>query len=133
MRSTFDEAEIRDAERALEEALQSTEPMAWVYHYTEDAIFVASGSQAIQGRKSLLEMAADMQPLSSVSLSAVRTEGNENLAYTYGTANWVSGHRPATGTTTRVRFVIVWRREEDGRWRVAQEMLDADPITEPAH
>lgn len=133
MRSTFDKTEIRDAERALEEALQSTEPTAWVYHYTEDAIFVASGSQAIQGRKSLLEMAADMQPLSSVSLSAVRTEGNENLAYTYGTANWVSGRPPTTGATTHVRFVIVWRREEDGRWRVAQEMLDADPTAEPAN
>jgi uncharacterized protein (TIGR02246 family) len=133
VRSTFHKAEIRDAERALEEALQSTEPTAWVYHYTEDAIFVSSGSQTIQGRKALLEMAADMQPLSSVSLTAVRTEGNENRAYTYGTAIWVSGRPPTTGTTTHVRFVIVWRREEDGRWRVAQEMLDADPTAEPAH
>lgn len=126
MQSTFDEAQIRDAERALEDALQSTEPTAWVYQYTEDATFVAPGSQAIQGRKALLQMAADMQPLSSVSLRAVRTEGNENLAYTYGKGKWVSG-RPPSGATTHVRFLIVWRREEDGCWRVTQEMLDADP------
>jgi hypothetical protein len=34
----FDEAEIRGAERALEKALESPDPTAWVYHYTEDAV-----------------------------------------------------------------------------------------------
>ena len=29
------------------------------------------------------------------------------------------------GTTTAVRFVIVWRRESDGAWRVSLELLNA--------
>ena len=42
----FNEAEIRDAERALVNALESDNPTAWVYHYTEDAVFVVPGAPA---------------------------------------------------------------------------------------
>jgi ketosteroid isomerase-like protein len=28
-----------------------------------------------------------------------------------------------------MRFVIVWRKEADGQWRVAQEILNAAPAT----
>ena len=40
------EAEIRQAERALELALSSGDPLAWVEHYTDDAVFVAPGAPA---------------------------------------------------------------------------------------
>jgi ketosteroid isomerase-like protein len=128
MHSTFDEAEIRSAERALQNALESPDATAWVYHCTEDAIFVGPGAPAVEGREALLAMAKAMQPLSSVSLVALRTEGSGNIAYTYGEATWVNGRPPSTGTTTHVRLVIVWRKEEDGRWRVTQELLNAAPV-----
>ncbi len=127
MQSTFDETEIRSAERALQNALQSPDATAWVYHYTEDALFVGPGAPAVQGREALLAMAKAMQPLSSVSIVALRTEGSGNIAYTYGEATWVNGRPPSAGTTTHVRLVIVWRKEGDGIWRVTQELLNAAP------
>ncbi len=127
MQSTFDKTEIRSAERALEKALGSPDPTAWVYHYTEDAVFVGPGAPAVQGREGLLQMARAMQPLSSVSITALRTEGDGNMAYTYGAATWVNGRPPNAGATTHVRMVIVWRKEADGEWRVTQELLNAAP------
>jgi uncharacterized protein (TIGR02246 family) len=123
----FNEAEIRAAERALEEALQSADPTAWVYSYTEDAVFVAPGAPAVQGRAALLQMARAMKPLSSVSIRPIRTEGSGGLATVYGYASWVSGRPPDAGSVSKVRLIIVWRREADGQWRVAQELLNADP------
>lgn len=123
----FNEAEIRAAERALEQALQSSDPTAWVYSYTEDAVFVAPGAPAVQGRAALLQMAKAMKPLSSVSIQPVRTEGSEGLATVYGHASWASGRPPEAGSVSKVRLIIVWRREADGQWRVAQELLNADP------
>jgi ketosteroid isomerase-like protein len=70
-----------------------------------------------------------MKPLSSVSIKALRTEGYGNLAYIYGVASWVNGRPPIEGSTTNVRFVIVWRKEADGQWRVAQEILNTPPAT----
>ncbi len=128
MQSTFDETEIRSAERALQNALESPDATAWVNHYTEDAMFVGPGAPAVQGREALLAMAKAMQPLSSVSIVAMRTEGSGNIAYTYGEATWVNGRPPSTGITTHVRLVIVWRKEVDGTWRVTQELLNAAPI-----
>ena len=128
MQSTFDETEIRSAERALQNALESPDATAWVYHYTEDALFVGPGAPAVQGREALLAMAKAMQPLSSVSIVPMRTEGSGNIAYTYGEATWMNGRPPSTGTTTHVRLVIVWRKEVDGRWRVTQELLNAAPV-----
>jgi uncharacterized protein (TIGR02246 family) len=127
MQSTFDETEIRSAERALQNALESPDATAWVYHYTEDAMFVGPGAPAVQGREALLAMAKAMQPLSSVSIVPLRTEGSGSIAYTYAEGSWVNGRPPSTGTTTHVRLVIVWRKEADGVWRVSQELLNAAP------
>ena len=123
----FDETEIRAAERALEQALQSPDPTAWVFSYTEDAVFVAPSAPAVQGRAALLQMAKAMKPLSSVSIQAVRTEGSGSLATVYAHASWVSGRPPEAGSIAKVRGIIVWRKEADGQWRVAQELLNADP------
>jgi ketosteroid isomerase-like protein len=124
MLSTFNETEIHNAVSALEKALESPDPTAWVYHYTVDAIFVGPGSPPVQGRQALLQMAGAMKPLSSVSIRVLRSEGSPNLAYTYGEGSWVSGRPPNAGGTTNVRFVIVWRKEADNQWRVALEMLN---------
>ena len=126
----FDEAEIRAAERAMEQALEDDDPTKWVYSYTEDAIFAAPGGPTVVGRPALLEMAKAMKPLSSVRINTERTEGAGNIAVTYGTGSWVNGRPPAAGSTTVVRFSIVWRKEADGRWQISQELFNAPP---PGH
>src|SRR5574341_735437 len=97
MFNTFNESEIRAAEKALAQALESADPTAWVYAYTEDAVFVGPGAPAVQGRAALLQMARAMTPLSSVSITPLRTEGAGNLAYVCGRASWVSGRPPNAG------------------------------------
>ena len=123
---TFDPQEIRNAERAVIGALESNDPLAWVDHYTEDAVLLEAGAPPVQGRQALLEMARVMKPLSSVVLNPARTEGSEKLAVVYGTGSWVNARPPSAGETTRVRLVMVWRKEADGRWRIAQEVFVPD-------
>lgn len=118
---TFDEAEIRAAELTLAAALASSDRTAWVYEYTEDAVFDGGGDHIVEGRDALLEMARTMQPMSSVSLRARRTEGCGDLATVWCDGSWVSGDPP--GVSVAARGIIVWRRESDGRWRVALEHL----------
>lgn len=127
MEPSFDQNEIRSAERALEQALESTDSSAWVYAYTEDAVFVGPGGPAVEGRGALLEMARAMKPLSLVSIRALRTEGSGNVACSYVQGSWVSGRYPEAGPVTHVRGVLVWRKEADGQWRVALELLNTDP------
>jgi uncharacterized protein (TIGR02246 family) len=121
--ATFDESEIRAAERRLEAALQSDDPTAWVSEYTEDAVFDGGGDHAVVGRAALLEMARSMRPLGSVSIRALRTEGRPGVAAVWAEASWVSGPAEDDPRDVETRGVIVWRHEPDGVWRVAMEHL----------
>jgi uncharacterized protein (TIGR02246 family) len=122
-RATFDESEIRDAERRLEDALGADDPTAWVSHYTEDAVFDGGSEHALVGRESLLAMASSMRPLRSMSIRPLRTEGRDGLAVVWAEASWVSGPAEDQPTTVEVRGILVWRKEPDGVWRVAMEHI----------
>jgi uncharacterized protein (TIGR02246 family) len=124
--SASDVAAIRAAEEALVESFEAADPTAWVDFYTDDAVFVAPGMEAIEGRESLLVHARAMTPLSAARIVAHTTDGDGDTAAALGTASWVNGPRGSGGPTSRVRFLIVWRREGDGRWRVARELLNED-------
>jgi len=121
--TTFDESEIRDAERRLEAALEAADPTAWVFDYTEDAVFDGGGEHATVGRGSLLAMARSMRPLRSVSIRPLRTEGREGLAAVWVEGSWVSGPADSEPTTVDVRGMLLWRKEPDGVWRVAMEHI----------
>ena len=125
-RQDFDPKEIVAATARLIAALEDPDPTAWVYMYTEDAGLLEAGSEPLQGRAKLLELAKSMQPMSSVVISPSRTEGDGTIAYMYGRASWVNGRPPQTVSTSQVHLVIVWRKEPDGQWRVAQEALVPD-------
>jgi ketosteroid isomerase-like protein len=121
--ATFDESEIRAAEHRLETALEADDPTAWVFEYTEDAVFDGGGEHAVVGHESLLAMARSMSPLRSVSIRPLRTEGHGDLVAVWAEASWVSGSAQGEPTTVEVRGIIVWRREPDGVWRVAIEHI----------
>lgn len=69
------------------------------------------------------------KPLSAVKIEDRKTEGSGRLAAVYGRGSWVSGAGTPAASTTKVRLIIVWRKGDDGRWRVAQELLHAEPAT----
>lgn len=121
--SSSDVAAIRSAEKALADAFEASDPTAWVDYYTEDAIFVGPGIPAIEGRDSLLA-AAPAVVISSMEIVADSTIGAGDFATTQGHVNWVAGPKGADAPQVRRRFLMVWRRDADGRWRIARESLN---------
>jgi ketosteroid isomerase-like protein len=120
---SFDESEIRAAERRLERSLEAVDRTAWVFHYTADAVFDGGGEHAVVGRDALLAMAASMRPLREVRIRPLRTEGREGLAAVWAEASWASGSPEGDPANVQVRGMILWRKEADGVWRVAMEHL----------
>jgi len=121
--ATFDESEIRSAEKRLEASLEADDPTAWVYDYTADAVFDGGGEHAVEGREALLSMARSMSPLRSVSIRPLRTMGVDGLAAVWIEGSWVNRPNGSNATTTEVRGTILWRKEPDGVWRVAMEHI----------
>jgi uncharacterized protein (TIGR02246 family) len=123
--SSSDITAIRAAEAALAEAFEDSDPTAWVSCYTEDAVFVGPGSPAIEGRAALLAVAPQVT-MSSLEIVADSTIGAGDFAATTGRATWVSGPKDSGAPTIRRRLLMVWRRDADGRWRIARELLNED-------
>ena len=123
--STSDTSAIRAAEQSLVQAFESPDRTAWVDFYTEDAIFVGPGAPAIEGRATLLEVAPHIS-ISSMQIEVQSTLGAGDLAATYGHVTWVSGPKGSDAPTVQRRFLMVWRRDLDGAWRIAREMLNED-------
>ena len=121
--SSLDVAAIRGAEKALAEAFEASDPTAWVDHYTEDAIFIGPGMPAIEGRDALLS-AAPSVVISSMEIVADSTLGAGDFAATQGRASWVNGPKGSDAPQVRRRFLMVWRRDPDGHWRIARELLN---------
>lgn len=123
--SSSDVAAIRGAEKALADAFEGPDPAAWVDFYTEDATFVGPGMPAIEGREALLS-AAPSVVISSMQIIAESTIGAGDFAATHGRATWVSGPKGSDGPEVRRRFLMVWRRDADRRWRIVRELLNED-------
>ena len=121
--STADISAIRTPEKALAESFESSDPAAWVDFYTDDAIFVGPGVPAIEGRSALLDAAPQIS-ISSMEIAADSTVGSGNFAAALGRVTWVSGPKGSAAQQVRSRFLIVWRHEPDGRWRIARELLN---------
>ena len=101
---------------ALAEALErSPDSTAWVDCYTDDAIFVGPGAPAIEGRSAFLEAAPHLH-MSSVEIVAESTLGAGDFAAFSG-ARLAERPRRIGCSRVRRRFLMVWRREPDGRWR----------------
>lgn len=123
--SPSDIAAIRTAERALAAAFEDADPSAWVSSYTDDAVFSAPGVPTIEGRDAFLAAAAHVS-ISSMRIAAETTIGSGGFAATTGRATWIAGQRGSGASERRRRFLMVWRREPDGQWRIARELLNDD-------
>jgi ketosteroid isomerase-like protein len=123
--SPSDIAAIRAAEQALAAAFEAPDPTAWVDFYTDDAIFVGPGMAAIEGRDALLR-AAEVVSISSMEIVAESTMGAGDFAATLGRGSWVDGPKGSDSAPVRRRFLMVWRRGPDDRWRIARELLNDD-------
>jgi len=124
----FDDQEIRAAERVLENALSAEDRTAWVYEYTEDAVFDGGGEEVLRGREALLGLAKAMAPMRDVSIRPLRTEGSGHLATVWFEGSWVSG--PPGAPPTAARGMILWRKGDDGHWRVAIEHLSGESASQ---
>lgn len=123
--SSSDIAAIRAAEKGLAAALEAPDPTAWLAYYTEDAIFSGPGAATIAGRAGLLEIASRVV-ISSMQISVDSTIGDGDFAATFGRATWVNGTKGSDAPVVRRRLLMVWRRETDGQWRIARELLNED-------
>jgi ketosteroid isomerase-like protein len=121
----FDPEEIRSAERHLVALLEDPDTGKRVTSYTEDAVFMMPGEPPIEGREQMRRRTKTR--LYSVSFTPLTTEGNERLASVYALFRCVVDKSESSeGRSVALRILMVWRKEDDGVWRISREFLIPD-------
>jgi uncharacterized protein (TIGR02246 family) len=118
-------AEIAAAERHYGEAVR--QPVdSLVNCFTQDGQMLQPGMAALRGRdaiRAFLEPLKGMAMVESASLNPEAVEVHGNTAYDWGTyaQRAIIGDKPAQDFLGR--YVIEWRREADGLWRIARILV----------
>jgi ketosteroid isomerase-like protein len=126
MQPGFDRSEIENALQSMVGKLEDPDARQRAYGYTEDAVFVMPGV-VVQGRGEMLQRSGSAALMRSVTITPCTIEGTADLAWADGQFTCMM---EATGSDPEqrvaLRFLMVWRKESDGVWRIAREVLSAD-------
>lgn len=92
--------------------------------YTEDALVMPPGSEAIRGRQAIEQFwraAKEQMGIQTLSLHPQEVVASEDLAYEIGTAT-LQVATPQGPTTDTAKYLVAWRRQMDGAWRLAADI-----------
>ena len=93
--------------------------------YTDDAKVLAPDAPIVTGRKAIENFwrdAASALGLVGATLKTLDLEVSENTAYEVGQADLKLSSGQAT-----VKYIVVWRRGDDGAWRLHRDMWNSMP------
>jgi ketosteroid isomerase-like protein len=130
-----DEAAIRDADAQWAKTAGAGDLDGTVSYYTEDASVlapnapIASDKQSIRGAwASLLGSGA------SIAWQATKVEvaRSGDLAYIQGTYKLTSKEYEQVNLVDRGKFVEVWKKQTDGKWKVVADIFNSDLPATPA-
>jgi ketosteroid isomerase-like protein len=113
--------------QSLVNILEDPDPRKRADAYTQDATFVMPGAPPVHGRAEMLQRLETGVVLRSVTITPHSIESRGDLAYADGLFTCLTDPtEESPGGPVRLLFLIVWRKESDGVWRIARESLSAD-------
>ena len=124
-----DEAAIRAATREWNAAEAAKDLEKCVSFYAADGERFATASPAIRGRDAL--RAEWQKYLSSPgtfqwSTNKVEVSSSGDLAYETGTFLLSTVDKTGQPTTTKGKYVCVWKKQTDGKWKVVEDIDNPD-------
>ena len=109
----------------------SKDPDSIATYWTEDARVVSPGQPVVSGKAAIREMIAGSMKIPGFRITwtpdsaAVSRSGD--LGYTYGMNEVTVPDSSGKLVTTRGRYLTVWRKDGDGRWRCVQDIASPAP------
>ena len=122
-------AAIMDADVAFAHATQVRGVDRWVEYFADSGVQVTPGRNVV-GKAAIRELMAPSlgdtaRTLTWTPTSADVSESGD-LGYTIG--RWERTHRLRDSTvTTRGSYVTIWRKQQDGSWKVVLDIGNPDP------
>ncbi|HMV67931.1 MAG TPA: nuclear transport factor 2 family protein [Myxococcota bacterium] len=89
---------------------------------TDDVQFLPPDHPIVQGKEAVASWLLTFPPISAFVTELDEARGGPQLAWTRGHFGMTVG----PGVSVRGKWVATWRRGDDGRWRCATDIWNAD-------
>ena len=130
-----DEAAIRRTDDASLQAIAAKQLDATVSFYDEGASMLAPNAPVATGREEIRKAWAQMFAAPGFSLrpktTKVEVARSGDLAYAQGTYEFTANDPKGAPVTDRGKFVVVWKKQADGAWKVAADIWNSDLALAP--
>ena len=110
--------EIDSLNRAMEQAFAKGDMMAVARFYADDAKLMGPRGSDVSGRAAIDRYWTGIKGAKSWKLEVLDVGGDRTTAYQVGRSTLVTT-REAADQTSVSRFVVIWKRQPDGRLRIA--------------
>ncbi|MBI3792665.1 MAG: DUF4440 domain-containing protein [Gemmatimonadetes bacterium] len=97
--------------------------------YADDAIVFNPGAPMSKGKAATSGMFEGMFKAMAISDAALRTEDvivSGDLAVEHGTFKWTLTPKGAKAMVDSGKYVVVWRKQADGGWKIIRDILNSD-------
>ena len=130
-----DEAAIRDADAQWAKTAGAKDLEGTVAYYSDDATVLPPNSPMVTGKQGIRAVWAEMLgPDTSISWQAGKVEvaRSGDLAYIMGTYQLTMKDPQGNPVNDKGKFVEVWEKQADGKWKVGADIFNSDLPVAPA-
>jgi uncharacterized protein (TIGR02246 family) len=121
-----DEAAIRAASADWSRAAEARDLDKAVAYYADDAVEFVDKGALLKGKDSIRtswqQLLAPSAPSLTFSTSFVEVARSGDLAYEYGTYDFVTPGKKGKTNDEKGKYVVVWKKQSNGAWKVAVDI-----------
>ena len=130
--SEADRVAIRKADETFVKNAKATprNDKACAAYYEEDAIMLTPNQSPLEGRAAIEAFLSSFPLFSDYRLEVAEIEGSGDLAYERGSASMTLSSGGEKPTQWRSQYLIIWRKQVDGSWKVSREIFTPDAPSE---
>ena len=127
---TADEAAIRAASQEWSNAASSRDLEKAVSFYAEDATYNPPGAPLAAGKDAIRKVWTNIVAVPGINLrwtsSKVEVARSGDLAYDTGAYTLTKNDAGGKPVTSKGKYVVVWKKQADGKWKVIQDIDNPD-------
>jgi uncharacterized protein (TIGR02246 family) len=132
-----DERAVREADAAWSKAAAAKDVEGYLSFFAEDALSLPPNAPMLTGKESMRKDLSEAMasPGFALSWQANKVEASRggDLAYSIGTYQGTMNDAKGKSVTERGKYVTVWKKQPDGKWKVVVDVYNSDlPAPEAA-
>jgi uncharacterized protein (TIGR02246 family) len=122
-------AAIEAANAKFSEAFARGDTKALAAMYTSDAIALPPDTEMVRGNEAIGEFwnASRKGGVRDAKLTTVEVSRSGDFAYEVGTVSLTIQPEGKESTTARAKYVVVWKRQADGSWKLHRDIWNRLP------